>query len=137
LGKPIVWGARTYDSIGKALPGRKLILLFLGMGSYKTFAGRHCGSLVQKNSALAAVKDAEEVMIIGAVTIYETFYPYVIAFILLKSIGSERRYLFSPTITGHTAGKTKVLSNYGWPETKNPHDYQLSTLEKIRFCCSR
>ena len=71
MGCPIVMGRATWDSIGRALPGRLNVVIsrsaqnlpegVVGVGSPK--------------AALAACGDAARVMIIGGGQIYKTFEP--------------------------------------------------------------
>ena len=71
MGKPVIMGRKTYESIGKPLPGRTNIVLTRRPGM--TFEGVSCASSIEQ--ALALVADAEEVMIIGGSTIYEMLLP--------------------------------------------------------------
>lgn len=61
LGKPVVMGRRTWESIGRALPERSNIVL-TSHGGYEA-----PGAVVVHNfdGALAAAGEAEEIMIIG------------------------------------------------------------------------
>jgi dihydrofolate reductase len=70
LGKPIVMGRKTYDSVGKPLPKRTNIVLTRSPITLE-------GSIVVHDvkSALDAAGDAPEVCIIGGGTIYELFMP--------------------------------------------------------------
>ncbi len=71
MGKPIVMGRKTFESIGKPLPGRTNIVL--SRNPETQFEGAVCVSNIEQ--ALAAVPDAEEIMIIGGSTIYQMLLP--------------------------------------------------------------
>ena len=71
MGKPIVMGRKTFESIGKPLPGRSNIVL--SRNPETQFDGVVCVNRFE--DALAAVPDAEEIMIIGGSTIYEMLLP--------------------------------------------------------------
>ena len=71
MGKPIVMGRKTFESIGKPLPGRTNIVLSRNPES--CFEGAVCVS--NFDEAMAVVPDAEEIMIIGGSTIYEMLMP--------------------------------------------------------------
>ncbi len=73
MGKPIIMGRKTYESIGKPLPGRANIVL--SRNPDVSFEGVECVNSVA--DALALVPDAEEVMVIGGSTIYEMLLPQV------------------------------------------------------------
>ena len=72
MGKPIVMGRRTFESIGRALPGRRNIVV-----SRRGFA--HVDGVDQAASldeALALTRDAEEVMVIGGAALYTVALPH-------------------------------------------------------------
>lgn len=72
LGKPVIMGRKTYDSIGKALPGRDNIVLtrapdFAARG---IFIARTVRGALALGRACAKSADAEEVCVIGGGDIY-------------------------------------------------------------------
>ena len=71
LGKPVVMGRKTFESIGRPLPGRKNIVIT------RNADWQHDGVEVvsSPDEALAKVSDVEEVMIIGGGNIYQQFLP--------------------------------------------------------------
>ena len=71
MGKPIIMGRRTYESIGRPLPGRQNIVITRQPG----FAAEGCDVVASPAAALAAAGDAAEIMIIGGSQIYELFLP--------------------------------------------------------------
>ncbi|MDH3305098.1 MAG: dihydrofolate reductase [Gammaproteobacteria bacterium] len=71
MGKPIVMGRLTWESIGWPLPGRQNIVLTRQAG----YAADGCDVVASPAEALAAAADAEEIMIIGGGQIYELFLP--------------------------------------------------------------
>lgn len=73
MGKPIVMGRKTFESIGKPLPGRKNIVL--SRNAEMRFDGVDCVS--DFSQAVALVNGAEEMMVIGGSTIYEMLLPGV------------------------------------------------------------
>lgn len=73
MGKPIIMGRKTYESIGKPLPGRTNIVLSRNPGVQ--YEGVECVSSFEE--AVSLIADAEEVMIIGGSTIYEMLLPQV------------------------------------------------------------
>lgn len=81
LGKPIIMGRRTYQSIGRALPGRLNIVISRdsGFALDDALVVSDCEQAIaaaEKNAGQAAGKDkAGEVMIIGGGTIYQHFLP--------------------------------------------------------------
>ncbi len=71
LGKPIIMGRKTYESIGRPLPGRKNIVISRD-GEYRA-EGVEVVSSVE--AALSLVDDVEEVMVIGGGAIYQHCLP--------------------------------------------------------------
>ena len=71
MGKPIVMGRKTWDSIGRPLPGRRNIVITRQTG----FAAEGCDVVSSVDEAMAVAGDAAEVMVIGGSQIYELFLP--------------------------------------------------------------
>lgn len=71
MGKPVIMGRKTYESIGKPLPGRTNIVLSRDPGV--SFEGVECVGSFEE--AMALVPDEEELMVIGGSTIYEMLLP--------------------------------------------------------------
>jgi len=125
MGKPIIMGRKTFESIGKPLPGRTNIVLSRNPDT--CFDGVVCVS--NFDEAVAAVSDAEEVMIIGGSTIYEMLLPQ-----------TDRMYL--TFVDGDFDGDAwfPAYDENQWRETesvlcpadeKNRYDCRFVTLEKI------
>ena len=72
MNKPILMGRKTYDSIGRPLPGRQNIVLTRG---YVEIEGVTVVNSIDE--AIAAAGDVEEVMVIGGSSIYELVLPKV------------------------------------------------------------
>lgn len=71
MGKPILMGRATFDSIGKALPGRRNIVLSRQAG----LLCEGCDVYTNLDDALASTSVNEEVMIIGGATLYNVCLP--------------------------------------------------------------
>ena len=71
MGKPMIMGRATFDSIGKALPGRQSIVLT----RQDDFSAEGCDVVATVDDALNAAGNAEEVMIVGGGEIYRQFLP--------------------------------------------------------------
>ncbi len=71
IGKPIVMGRLTWESIGRPLPGRQNIVITRQSG----FSAAGCDVVDSPVAALDVAGDAEEVMVIGGGQIYELFLP--------------------------------------------------------------
>lgn len=73
MGKPIIMGRKTYDSIGKPLPGRQNIILTQD----PNLMIPSCDVVHSVEEAFALTQTASEVMIIGGGEIYRLFFPWV------------------------------------------------------------
>ncbi len=80
MGKPIIMGRKTFESIGKPLPGRQNIILT--RARYLALPG--CDIVHSVNEALDITAAAPEVMVIGGAEIYALFYPLATKFYLTR-----------------------------------------------------
>lgn len=71
MGKPMIMGRATFESIGRALPGRRSIVLT----RQADFAAEGCDVVPTIEAAIEAAGDAEEIMVIGGGEIYRQFLP--------------------------------------------------------------
>lgn len=71
MGKPLLMGRRTHQSIGRPLPGRRNIVISRQPGL--EIAG--CDVAGTPDEALALVDDAAEVMVIGGGDLYRQLLP--------------------------------------------------------------
>jgi dihydrofolate reductase len=71
MGHPVVMGRRTYESIGKPLPGRLNIVVSRNRG----FAAPGCTVVESLQAAYAAAGEAERVSIIGGTSLFEAALP--------------------------------------------------------------
>lgn len=69
LGKPVVMGRKTFESIGKALPNRLNIVITRD----SSYSAEGVTVVSSTSEALDVAKDYDEVMIIGGGSIYEAF----------------------------------------------------------------
>lgn len=72
MGKPVVMGRKTYQSIGRPLPGRQNIVV----SRDKDLVIEGVTTVTSLEQALFVAGDAEEVMIIGGGAIYQACLPF-------------------------------------------------------------
>ena len=70
MGKPIVMGRRTFESIGRALPGRRNIVVTRG-----TTPVDGVEQVASLDEALRLATDVDEVMVIGGAELYASALP--------------------------------------------------------------
>ena len=71
LGKPVIMGQKTFESIKNPLPGRKNIVLTFD----KDFKPEGCVVAYSIDEAIQKAEKEKEIMIIGGASIYEQFLP--------------------------------------------------------------
>ncbi len=71
MGKPVIMGRKTYESIGRLLPGRKNIILSRNK-SYKVEGAYTAAHL---KDAIALCEGAKEIFVIGGAQLYKEALP--------------------------------------------------------------
>ena len=71
MGKPVIMGRRTHESIGKVLPGRRNIVL----SRDPDYRAPGCVVVADLDEALGVCDDAHEPMIIGGAQLYAAALP--------------------------------------------------------------
>lgn len=71
MGKPIIMGRRTHESIGRPLPGRQNIVITTD----PHYQATGCDVVHSPQQALSQVPDAQEVMVMGGASLYREFLP--------------------------------------------------------------
>jgi dihydrofolate reductase len=66
MGKPIIMGRKTHESIGRPLPGRRNIVVTRN----PDFEAPGCDVVTSLGAALELVEDVEEVMMVGGASLY-------------------------------------------------------------------
>jgi len=72
MGKPIVMGRLTFESIGRPLPGRQNIVMTRRNG----YIAGGCDVVASPDAAIETAGDAAEVIVIGGGEIYRLFLPF-------------------------------------------------------------
>jgi len=97
MGKPIVMGRLTWESIGHALPGRQNIVLT----RQAEFTADGCDVVASPADALAVATNAEEIMIIGGSQVYELFLPKAARLYMTRVHAEIEGDAFFPEIDGN------------------------------------
>ena len=71
MGHPVVMGRKTYESIGKPLPGRRNLVITRNRG----YSAPGCEVVHSLDAALSACRDAPEIFIIGGAELYREALP--------------------------------------------------------------
>jgi dihydrofolate reductase len=94
MGKPIVMGRLTWESIGKPLPGRQNIVITRRL----EFAADGCDVVTSPAQALRVAGDVDEIMIIGGAQIYELFLPKAKRLYLTRVLADIEGDAFFPRV---------------------------------------
>ncbi|MDO8601068.1 MAG: dihydrofolate reductase [bacterium] len=126
-GKPVIMGQKTFESIGKPLPGRTNIIITLD----NNYAIPGCLVVHSVGESLEAAKGFEEVMIIGGASIYKQFLPLAdrlyLTLIEADIAGADA---FFPEINYSEWNEVERVKNE--PDKENPYPYTFLTLERRR-----
>lgn len=127
MAKPILMGRKTFESIGRPLPGRKNVVIT--RNENWCHDGVECYSSIE--SALSALASEEEIMIVGGGHIYQQLLPQAdvlhLTFIDLEVDGDTQ----FPDWT--EAGQwIQVSIEDHLKDHKNPHNYQFVELHRAK-----
>ena len=124
MGHPVVMGRRTYESIGKALPGRKNIVVTRN----RDFRAPGCTVVASLDEAWKAAGDADEVCVIGGTTLFEETLPLADAIHLTEVEADVEGDTFFPAFDRSEWRETEV-ARHG---TDERHAYPIRILELER-----
>ena len=125
MGKPVVMGRLTYESIGRPLPGRQCIVL----SRRPEYRAAGCELVSSPEAALARAGDADEIMVIGGAEVYRQFLALANRIYITRVQAEVDGDVYFP-----------VLDMQEWQETvhekrsadeSNDFDFAFTTLERI------
>ncbi|MDG1121371.1 MAG: type 3 dihydrofolate reductase [Glaciecola sp.] len=123
MGKPVVMGRKTYESIGKALPGRHNIVITTNTD----YTLADASVVYSVDEALSLCAQEDEVMIIGGGSIYALLIEHTDTLHLTfidKDVSGDTQF---PDWTAY--GEWQEISREAHQsDDKNPHDYEFVTL---------
>lgn len=129
MGKAVIMGRKTYESIGRALPGRPNIVIT----SNKEYSLSDATVVDSPESAIEVAKaltqNAEEIMIIGGGTIYQSFLndadTLYLTHIDLEVEGDTQFPDYEAAATWHEVERASFDA-----DDKNPNGYTFVTLAR-------
>lgn len=126
LGKPVVMGRKTFESIGRPLPGRRNIVI-----SRQAPRGDSPVEWVSSiEQALALLAEQPEVMIIGGAEIYRQCLPLAQRLYLTEIALETAGDAFFPDY--HASGNWQEIAREEHPQSaENPLGYRFITLERL------
>lgn len=126
MGKPVVMGRLTFESVGRALPGRHNIVIT----RQKDYEAEGCDVVSSIADAIVTAGDADEIMVIGGGEIYEQCLPMADRVYLTRvhtEIDGDTRF---PELVAGVWQETRI-EHHGADE-KNAYDYSFIELERTR-----
>jgi dihydrofolate reductase len=125
MGRPILMGRKTYESIGKALPGRVNLVLSRSPG----FAPSDCTVVSSLEDARIAAGTKSPLMVIGGAEIYRLCMPLAdrIHLTLVHTRVEDGDAFFSDwrAVRWRESSRDRFAA-----DEKNPHPYSFITLDR-------
>ncbi|WP_116812733.1 type 3 dihydrofolate reductase [Steroidobacter cummioxidans] len=125
LGKPIVMGRKTFDSIGRPLPGRLNVVISRQPGL--EIPG--CTVVTSIEEAIAAAQPAPEIVIVGGADIYRQVLPQVQVIHLTRVHASVDGDVVFPKLEDRQW--REVAKEYHPADERHAHAFTFSTLERV------
>lgn len=127
MNKPVVMGRKTFESIGRPLPGRRNIII--SRNSDYSAAGIEV--VTSPEAAISLLCDEEELMIIGGGNIYKQFLDIAdtlyLTFIDVMAEGDTQFPDYENSATWQQVSCEQHIA-----DEKNKHDYKFVTLDKVQ-----
>jgi dihydrofolate reductase len=126
VGKPLIMGRRTFESIGKPLPDRTNIVLT------RDPAFRCDGCLVARtpDEALALAGDAPEVIVFGGGGVFNDFLPRADRIYLTEVDTEAAGDTYFPALDPHDWREVERLAHPA--DARHPFAFSFVTLERAR-----
>jgi len=126
MGKPILMGRKTWESIGRPLPGRTSIVITRD----RNYVAEGCIVVHSVDEALRAARGHDEVMVIGGEQLYRQVLPDADVLYLTLVEGDFTGDAFFPELA-HAQWREVERSAHAADE-KNAHACSFVRLERVR-----
>lgn len=124
MGKPVLMGRRTFDSIGRVLPGRRFLVLTRNDG----FSVEGCERVANLGQALSLAAGAPELMVIGGAEVYALVMPHARRIYLTRVHARLEGDAWFPPL----GAEWREVSRASHPaDEKNPFPYSFLLLERL------
>jgi len=125
MGKPILMGRKTWESIGRPLPGRTNIVITRD----SAYSAAGCEVVTSIDAAITAAGEQDEVMVIGGAELYRQVLPYTDTIYLTRIhevFEGDTRF---PEIRNSEWHQVKRIDYEA--DEKNTHDYSFIRLDRV------
>ena len=126
-GMPVVMGRKTFESLGKALPGRKNIVITRQPGWMKE--GTVAVKTIEDALFLAKETDAKEIMVIGGGQIFKTLFDKAKRIYLTRVEAEPEADTFFPVIDPQHWWLVSQKNHEA--DEKNAYNYSFQVWERI------
>ncbi|MDH3934569.1 MAG: type 3 dihydrofolate reductase [Gammaproteobacteria bacterium] len=125
MGKPILMGRKTHESIGRPLPGRTNIVITRDSG----YQAKGCVVVNSIDAAMQAAGEQDEIMVIGGAEFYRQVLAHTSTIYLTRIHASVDGDTVFPELNA-TDWREVERSDQSADE-KNPYDYSFIRLERV------
>jgi len=126
LGKTILMGRKTFDSIGHPLPGRKNMIV-----TSQNMDIDGCSSVHSLDEIIAAIDETEELMVMGGAQIYKLLLPLANRLYITRIHAIFNGDTFFPEF--HKSKWQETFHEDHTPDENNMHAYSFCILERASF----
>ena len=124
MGKPIVMGRKTFDSIGKALPGRQNIVIT----RHSELRLTDCTVVSSLSAAMQVAGTTDEIMVIGGAEIYQQALPLATRIYLTQVHANVEGDVIFPSLD---ASWHEVSREDHVADERHVHAYSFVILERV------
>ncbi len=123
MGKPVIMGRKTFESIGRPLPGRRNVIITRN----PEFRAAGCEACPSVEQALQQLADHPKVMLIGGASLYKQMLAQADKLYVTEIDEEFEGDAWFPEISPHDWQEV-WRENHGADEA-NPHDYSF-----VKYC---
>ncbi len=125
MGKPIIMGRNTFESLGRPLPGRHNIVVTRD----RSFKAEGCTVVHSIEEALSAAEPSAEAMVIGGATLYAEFVDQAQRMYLTLIDGEFEGDTLFPA---YDANDWREMAREDFePDEQNPYRYSFVVLDRL------
>ena len=126
MGKPILMGRKTFESLGRPLPGRHNIVVTRD----STYSAAGCTVVYSVDQALLAASRHSEAMVIGGAALYGQLMTKAQRLYLTLVDGEFEGDVFFPAVAADEWREIERESRD--PDERNPYPYSFVVMERVK-----
>jgi dihydrofolate reductase len=126
LGRPVIMGRRTWESLGRALPGRRNLVVTRTPG----YAAPGAEVFASLDAALAACGEASDPVVIGGAELYAAALPRAQRIYLTRVHADVEGDVFFPPFAADDFAEVARVEHAA--DARHAHAFSIVTLERRR-----